>query len=93
MDNYDLGSGPALDESISNRSQRTPVDLTRSRRVGLSRTVCADCGAERGESSISHSLKCRLPGEWVRERTGPLAPAEVSGWATPTYGKSTKLAA
>jgi hypothetical protein len=80
VDLYDLAGGPAPEGGLTARSQRTPVDLTRSRRVGLSRTVCADCGATKDQGKTSHTLACSLPGEWVRERTGPLYNGEFSTW-------------
>jgi hypothetical protein len=77
MDNYDISTGPAMPEGVSNRSHRTPVDLGRSRRIGLSRQVCQECGAVKG-TITRHSAGCSLPGVWVTERTGPLHIGETS---------------
>lgn len=68
---YDIGRGP------SGRGNRTPKDLYRSRRVGLVRSACPECGAihDQGftvhEGTCSYAVETYRP-EWKREKTGPL---------------------
>lgn len=67
---------------MSARDMRTPADLTRSRRVGLSREACWTCGAIRGpEGFTTHNHGCTIkndpdiPGKgprWVRVKATPL---------------------
>jgi hypothetical protein len=89
MDNYDLARGPepaAIPGTA--RGQRTPVDLARSRRVGLSRQVCSECGAIRhgaGDRVTRHDGRCSTPAVWERQRTGVLTIGETS---TDLYGTS-----
>lgn len=70
-ENYDMGRGPA------GRGMRTPHDLYRSRRVGLVRESCPECGAihdqgfTRHEGSCSYAVETCRP-DWKRERTGAL---------------------
>lgn len=68
--------GGEYDESRGPRGNRRngPRDLERSRRVGLSRTVCAECGGILGEVVMSHAQGCTST-ERRRETTGPLNPA------------------
>lgn len=49
-----------------------PRDLERSRRVGLSRTVCDECGGVKGEVILRHAPGCSASGQRRRETTGPL---------------------
>lgn len=67
----------------SPRDYRMPVDLTRSRRAGLSRTVCANCAAIKDQGVCRHARDCDAPGEWMRLTTGALLPDQTSkdvGW-------------
>lgn len=79
MDNYDLSTGPALDK------KRTPADLERSRRVGLSREVCEECESVRGINGVTtHAVACPVPdNSYRRETTGPMRNGVTSadtGW-------------
>ena len=68
---------------ISRADMRIPIELTRSRRVGLIATVCTDCGAAKDQGYCRHTLDCSTPGTWDRKRTGPLADNETAadaGW-------------
>lgn len=72
------------------RGAAGPKDLERSRRVGLRRAVCEECGAPRfnvGDSITQHSVGCSVPNVWVKQRTRPLLNGEQStddriGWLT-----------
>lgn len=92
-DDYDLASGPSRtltarsDKAMSTRDYRMPTDLARSRRVGLSRTICIDCGAIKDQGRATHAADCLVgvhgPAAWLREVTGPMSPNETSadvGW-------------
>lgn len=90
-DDYDLASGPSRsltarsDKAMHVRDFRMPVDLTRSRRVGLSRNVCYDCRAVIGETITRHAVTCRIAGSGFRQRetTGPMLANQTSadvGW-------------
>lgn len=68
-----------------------PRDLTRSRRVGLSRTVCTVCGAIRDQGRTFHKSGCNVDAahaeygtpKWRREVTGPIETRQTSrdtGW-------------
>jgi hypothetical protein len=73
--------GGDYDEARGPRGNRpgAPRDLARSRRVGLSRTVCADCRAVKDEGYCQHENWCLgeegFPGGFRRETTGPLTNA------------------
>jgi hypothetical protein len=69
--------GADYDESRGPRGSRTgaPRDLAHSRRVGLSRTVCDECGGVKGEVMLSHEPGCESVGVRRRETTGPLRSA------------------
>lgn len=83
---YNLASGPKLTAGArkpASRDYRMPVDLTRSRRVGLSRTVCGGCGAVYDQGHARHSRYCAVPATElgrlrVRETTGPLGKTETT---------------
>ena len=96
-DDYDQARGPARsltarsDKMLTRRDMRMPVDLTRSRKVGLSRTRCYDCQAVKDQGVCRHTKSCsvRIYGNqmpvsgFVRETTGPMASNETSaevGW-------------
>lgn len=86
-DTHDIASGPSRGEpgqrSLSPRDYRMPTDLTRSRRVGLSRTVCVNCAAVKDQGLCRHASDCDAPGEWMKLTTGPLRPDQTSkdvGW-------------
>lgn len=77
--------GGDYDESRGPRGSRAgaPRDMSRSRRVGLSRTVCDECGSAKGEQMLSHEPGCTAAGGRRRETTGPLhaaVVAAVAGW-------------
>lgn len=68
-----------------------PRDLFRSRRIGLSRTVCMICGAIRDQGLTFHKPGCTAEAccdqfgtpRWRRESTGPIDRDETSrdtGW-------------
>ena len=68
---------PALSGyKTSPRDQSAPVDLNRSRRVGLTRFACTHCGAIKDQNPTRHSKSCPTPGTYRREGTGPMAGAE-----------------
>lgn len=96
-----LASGPvptprAGGRKTSRRDFRSPQELTRSRRVGLSATVCSDCGAVIDQGRARHTAKCWTArnyaeiyvtgsGHRVRMTTGPMAKHETSadtGWTS-----------
>jgi hypothetical protein len=69
-----------------------PRELTRSRRIGLSRTVCTVCGAIRDQGLTLHKPGCTVDDDavkfdtpkWRRETTGPLDRNQTSrdtGWS------------
>lgn len=61
MDNYDIAVGPRM-------KSKTPSDLLRSRRIGLSREVCVKCGVTKTERFTTHKLDCDVPGIYARQR-------------------------
>lgn len=85
---YDASRGPVPTprgggRKSSARQMRVPVDLTRSRRVGLSADACVVCGAHKDQGYVHHALACGTHGEFVRATTGPMGPNETSldtGW-------------
>lgn len=92
-DTYDLSRGPVPSprsgrRHTSLRQQRVPVDLGRSRRVGLTAMVCSECGAHEHEGLTRHRLDCTKdfaddPWGHIRYRTGPIAAKQTSvdtGW-------------
>lgn len=96
-DDYNLAAGPVRsltarsDKQMQPRDYKMPVDLARSRRVGLSRIVCQACGSTKDQGLTHHAPWCpaplmadRIEGyAWERETTGPLAPNQTSadvGW-------------
>lgn len=72
--------GADYDEARGPKGNRpgAPRDLARSRRVGLSRTVCVDCGAVKDQGYCKHAPGCWTSDDegstrrFVRETTGPL---------------------
>lgn len=76
----------------SPRDMRQPTDLMRSRRVGLRRTTCLDCGAVKDQGVCRHAAWC--PAEtykaWNREartqRGGPKDGKPFTEWACETTG-------
>lgn len=69
-----------------------PRDLHRSRRIGLSRTVCTVCGAIKDQGLTFHKPGCNVDAaaeqfgtpKWRRETTGPIAVNQTSrdtGWS------------
>jgi hypothetical protein len=85
----DNGSGPGNPNPLIPKG---PRDLTRSRRVGLSRTVCTVCGAIKDQRRTFHKPGCNVHAaaeqfntpRWRRERTGPIANNATSrdtGWS------------
>lgn len=98
-DDYDAARGPSRsltarsDKQLTQRDMRMPMDLSRSRRVGLSRTACGFCGAVKDQGVCHHAVGCvgseaevivNAPDlRWTAETTGPMAPNETSaevGW-------------
>lgn len=88
-DTYDISKGPVPTpkgggKQTSARQQRVPVDLGRSRRVGLTALACVDCGAHKDDGRTEHARSCHAPpGAYVRVRTGPLKADQTSkdtGW-------------
>lgn len=75
---YDEGRGPR------GNSPGAPRDLERSRRVGLSRIVCSDCGGVRDQGHLHHEAGCEADYTLlVRQTTGPLAANQTAadvGW-------------
>ena len=69
---YNEANGPSLGNTVSLRGLRMPADMKRSRRVGLSRDVCSECGGVKHEQSTRHERYCSVPGTRIRQRTGPL---------------------
>ena len=68
-----------------------PRDLFRSRRIGLSRTVCTVCNAVRDQGMTHHQSGCNVAEaherfgtpKWRRETTGPIENNQTSrdtGW-------------
>jgi hypothetical protein len=90
-DTYDASRGPVPTprgggRKTSARQMRVPVDLGRSRRSGLRRTVCVFCNATVDQGYAHHTLGCPVGStDDARrtQRTGPLAPDQTSvdtGW-------------
>lgn len=93
-DDYDQARGPSRsltarsDKKMQTRDYRMPVDLARSRRVGLTRTVCPMCFAVRDQGFTQHERWCPAAvaadrPDWKKETTGPMLPNETSadvGW-------------
>lgn len=75
---YNEKHGPSLGNTVSLRGFRMPADMKRSRRVGLARDVCSECGAVKGERLVHHESKCSVPGTRIRQRTGPLSQTGTS---------------
>lgn len=97
-DDYNLATGPTHSRArttrqMNPRDYKMPVDLTRSRRVGLSQTVCMDCGAIKDQGYCHHEAGCpnrpsalwnRTLPRWYRHTTGPLLSNQTSadtGWS------------
>lgn len=85
----DAGSGPGNPNPLIPKG---PRDLARSRRIGLSRTVCTVCGATRDQGRTLHKSGCTVDAavsefgtpKWRRETTGPIAVNQTSkdtGWS------------
>ena len=92
-DDYDLAAGPKRsltarsDKALTSRDMRMPVDLVRSRRVGLSKLACVSCQAPLDDGRCLHERNCQAsPHDAVRFRrmvTGPMLSKETSadvGW-------------
>lgn len=89
-DTYNVATGPVATPGAgqakrSPRDYRAPMDLARSRRVGLRLDACPTCGAKRREGVTLHASTCDgpLPTEFMTLTTGPLRPTETSkdtGW-------------
>lgn len=84
------GAGPGNPNPLVPKG---PRDLVRSRRVGLSRTVCTVCGATRDQGRTLHKSGCNVDHvhakfgtpKWRREVTGPMTTRQTSrdvGWRT-----------
>lgn len=86
-------AAPTSYDSQSIRGTLEPVDLARSRRVGLSRFTCVECGATKNEGFAHHPSWCHTPGEFVRETTGPLSKTEAPGAFARINAHEEKLAA
>jgi hypothetical protein len=85
----DSGSGPGNPNPLIPKG---PRDLHRSRRIGMSRTVCTVCGSARDQGLTLHKPGCTVDEDaekygtpkWRRERTGPLSTRQTSrdaGWS------------
>ena len=93
-DTYDMASGPASPKGAGRKTSfkayRMPVDLTRSRRHGLTRIVCRACGAPYDQGICRHDASMPhgdAPYERVRIKTGPMLANETSndtGWMLDT---------
>lgn len=71
------------------RAKHAPAEMDRSRRVGLVREVCQECGAvKHGNDDITtHTLDCTVSTIFIRQRTGSLRNGETSldkGWVNDT---------
>jgi len=86
----DGSSGPGNPNPLMPRG---PRDLNRSRRIGLSRTVCTVCGAIRDQGLTLHKPGCTADElerefdtpKWRREETDPIPKNMTSkhtGWHT-----------
>jgi hypothetical protein len=84
----DGGNGPGNPNPLIPKG---PRDLFRSRRIGLSRTVCTICGSIRDQGLTVHKPGCTADAaaeqfdtpRWRREVTGPIAKNQTSrdtGW-------------
>jgi hypothetical protein len=84
----DGGNGPGNPNPLVPKG---PRDLFRSRRIGLSRTVCTVCGATRDQGLTVHRSGCDVDQKvvyfgtpkWRYETTGPMTTRETSrdtGW-------------
>lgn len=77
-DDYDVASGPKRsltarsDKKMVPRDYRMPVDLARSRRVGISLTICTECGATKDQAFCRHNPGCSAPGTFWQDTSGPL---------------------
>lgn len=85
----DEASGPGNPNPLLPKG---PRDLYRSRRVGLSRTVCTVCGSTRDQYRTHHKPGCNVDElvaefgtpKWRRETTGPMETRQTSrdkGWS------------
>jgi hypothetical protein len=87
-DTYNVASGPVPTprgggRKRSAKDMRVPMDLTRSRKVGLTRIVCSSCGAAYDQGYCRHNPADHTHAHKVVIKTGPMKPDQTStetGW-------------
>lgn len=98
VDTYDASRGPVPTPKGGGRKSSAkqfsmPVDLTRSRRFGLTMTVCSHCGASYDQGYCRHNADMPHPESSIDEprrvriSTGPMLANQTSndtGWRLDT---------